>query len=217
VGLISPSRFHEDRKGTVLALINSDKNEVEIKLVYYGPGRAGKTSNLEYIYKKFEKRIKGKLASIKTHGDRTLFYDSLPLDIGMVKGYNTRVQLYTVPGQIKYSTTKKLVLRGVDGIVFVADSMVLRQNLNIASYQDLKENLTIFDKDIFKTPLVFQYNKRDLAEQNIPLLSYETLEKDLNSELKAPSFEASAIKGSNVIETIKKIISLTVASLQDKL
>ncbi|HUV78460.1 MAG: GTPase domain-containing protein [Deltaproteobacteria bacterium] len=200
-----------------MALINSDKKEVEVKLVYYGPGRAGKTSNLEYIYKKFKKRIKGELASIKTHGDRTLFYDSLPLDIGTVKGYNIKVQLYTIPGQIKYATTKKLVLRGADGIVFVADSMVLRQNLNIASFQDLKENLTIFDKDIFKIPLVFQYNKRDLADQNIPILSYETLEKDLNSELKAPSFEASAIKGSKVIETVKKIISLTVASLQDKL
>ena len=139
-----------------MALINSDKKEVEVKLVYYGPGRAGKTSNLEYIYKKFKKRIKGELASIKTHGDRTLFYDSLPLDIGTVKGYNIKVQLYTIPGQIKYATTKKLVLRGADGIVFVADSMVLRQNLNIASFQDLKENLTIFDKDIFKIPLVFR-------------------------------------------------------------
>ena len=200
-----------------MALINSDKKEVEIKLVYYGPGRAGKTSNLEYIYKKFKKRIKGNLASIKTHGDRTLFYDSLPLDIGTVKGYNIKVQLYTIPGQIKYATTKKLVLRGVDGVVFVADSMVLRKDLNIASFQDLKENLTLFEKDIFKMPLVFQYNKRDLAEQNIPLLSYETLEEDLNRELKAPSFEASALKGSNVIETAKKIISLTVASLQDQL
>ncbi len=200
-----------------MALINPDKKEAEVKLVYYGPGRAGKTSSLKYIYNKFEKRIKGKLASVDTNGDSALFYDSLPLEIGMVKGYKIKVQLYTVPGQVKYNATKKLVLKGVDGIVFVADSMVLRQQLNIASLQELKENLAILGKDILQTPLVFQYNKRDLAEQDIPLLSYDTLEKDLNNQLFAPSFEASAVTGSNVVETVKKAISLTVASLQDKL
>jgi mutual gliding-motility protein MglA len=200
-----------------LALINSDKKEAEVKLVYYGPGRAGKTSNLKYLYKKFEKRIKGKLASIDTNGDNALFYDSLPLEIGMVKGYKIKVQLYTVPGQVKYNATKKLVLKAVDGIVFVADSMVLRQELNIASLGELKENLAIIGKDILKTPLVFQYNKRDLAEQNIPLLSYNTLEKDLNDQLLAPSFEASTVTGFNVVETVKKAISLTVASIKEKL
>jgi signal recognition particle receptor subunit beta len=200
-----------------LALINPDKKEAEVKLVYYGPGRAGKTSNLKYIYNKFEKRIKGKLASIDTNGDNALFYDSLPLEIGMVKGYKIKVQLYTVPGQVKYNATKKLVLKAVDGIVFVADSMVLRQELNIASLQELKENLAILGKDILQTPLVFQYNKRDLAEQNIPLLSYNTLEKDLNNQLLAPSFEASTVTGLNVVETVKKAISLTVASIKEKL
>jgi signal recognition particle receptor subunit beta len=200
-----------------LALINPDKKEAEVKLVYYGPGRAGKTSNLKYIYNKFEKRIKGKLASIDTNGDNALFYDSLPLEIGMVKGYKIKVQLYTVPGQVKYNATKKLVLKAVDGIVFVADSMVLRQELNILSLQELKENLAILGKDILKTPLVFQYNKRDLAEQNIPLLSYNTLEKDLNNQLLAPSFEASTVTGFNVVETVKKAISLTVASIKEKL
>jgi signal recognition particle receptor subunit beta len=200
-----------------LALINPDKKEAEVKLVYYGPGRAGKTSNLKYIYNKFEKRIKGKLASIDTNGDNALFYDSLPLEIGMVKGYKIKVQLYTVPGQVKYNATKKLVLKAVDGIVFVADSMVLRQELNIASLYELKENLAILGKDILKTPLVFQYNKRDLAEQNIPLLSYNTLEKDLNNQLLAPSFEASTVTGFNVVETVKKAISLTVASIKEKL
>ena len=200
-----------------MALINPDKKEAEVKLVYYGPGRAGKTSNLKYIYNKFENRIKGKLASIDTNGDNALFYDSLPLEIGMVKGYNIKVQLYTVPGQVKYNTTKKLVLKAVDGIVFVADSMVLRQELNIASLQELKENLAILGKDILQTPLVFQYNKRDLAEQNIPLLSYNTLEKDLNNQLLAPSFEASTVTGLNVVETVKKAISLTVASIKEKL
>ena len=200
-----------------MAVINPDKKEAEVKLVYYGPGRAGKTSNLKYIYNKFEKRIKGKLASINTNGDNALFYDSLPLAIGIVKGYNIKVQLYTVPGQVKYNATKKLVLKAVDGIVFVADSMVLRKELNIASLQELKENLAILGKDIFQTPLVFQYNKRDLAEQNIPLLSYDTLEKDLNNQLLAPSFEASTVTGYNVVETVKKAISLTVSSIKEKL
>lgn len=200
-----------------MALINPDKKEAEVKLVYYGPGRAGKTSNLKYIYNKFEKRIKGKLAAIDTNGDNALFYDSLPLEIGMVKGYKIKVQLYTVPGQVKYNATKKLVLKAVDGIVFVADSMVLRQELNISSLQELKENLAILGKDILQTPLVFQYNKRDLVEQNIPLLSYNTLEKDLNNQLLAPSFEASTVTGFNVVETVKKAISLTVASIKEKL
>jgi signal recognition particle receptor subunit beta len=200
-----------------LALINPDKKEAEVKLVYYGPGRAGKTSNLKYLYNKFEKHIKGKLASIDTNGDNALFYDSLPLEIGIVKGYKIKVQLYTVPGQVKYNATKKLVLKAVDGIVFVADSMVLRQELNIATLQELEENLAILGKNILETPLVFQYNKRDLAEQNIPLLSYNTLEKDLNNKLQAPSFEASTVTGFNVVETVKKAISLTVASIKEKL
>jgi signal recognition particle receptor subunit beta len=200
-----------------LALINPKKKEVQAKLVYYGPGRGGKTSNLEYIYSKFQKRITTKLTSIKTHGDRTLFFDFLPIDIGQVKGYNIKIQFYTVPGQVKYKATRKLVLRGVDGVVFVADSMLLRQKLNIVSLKDLQENLASFDKNIFKIPLVFQYNKRDLAEQGIPLLPIETLEKDLNRQLKVPSFAASAVSGANVIETMTKAITLTVASLKDRL
>ena len=200
-----------------MAIINPENREAEVKLIYYGPGRAGKTSNLKYIYNKLAKRIKGKLTSINTNGDSALFYDSLPLEIGRVKGYKIRAQLYTIPGQVQYKATKKLVLKGVDGVVFVADSMTLRQQLNIDSLEDLKENLAIFGKNILQTPLVFQYNKRDLEEQGIPLLSYETLEKDLNSQLVAPSFEASAVTGFNVVETVKKAISLTVASLQDRL
>lgn len=200
-----------------MAILNPDKKELEIKLVYYGPGRAGKTSNLKYLYNKLEKRIKGKLTSINTDRDNALFYDSLPLDIGMVKGYKIKVQLYTIPGQVQYNATKKLALKGVDGVIFVADSMVLRQQSNIDSLQDLKESLAMFGKNVLQTPLVFQYNKRDLEEQGIPLLSYNTLKNDLNSQLVAPSFEASAITGFNVVETLKKAISLTVASLQDRL
>ena len=200
-----------------MALINTKKKEVQAKIVYYGPGRGGKTSNLEYIYNKFQKRIKGKLTSVKTHGDRTLFFDFLPLDIGTLKGYKIKLQFYTVPGQIKYKNTRMLVLRGVDGVVFVADSMVLRQKLNIVSLKDLQENLDTLDNNIFKIPLVLQYNKRDLAKQGIPLSPIETLERDLNRQLKVPFFEASALTGENVVETMKKIITLTVASLQNRL
>jgi mutual gliding-motility protein MglA len=200
-----------------LALINPKKKEVQVKLVYYGPGRGGKTTNLENIYQRFKKNIKGKLTTIKTYGDRTLFFDFLPLEIGKVQGYNIKMQFYTVPGQVKYKATRKLVLRGTDGIVFVADSMVLRQKMNIVSLKDLQENLATFDKNIFKIPLVFQYNKRDLEKQGIPLLPIEKLEKDLNRQLKAPFFEASALTGINVAETMKKAIALTVSSLKDRL
>lgn len=200
-----------------MALINPKKKEVQVKLVYYGPGRGGKTTNLEKIYQRFKKNVQGKLTTIKTYGDRTLFFDFLPLDIGEVKGYNIKMQFYTVPGQVKYKATRKLVLRGADGIVFVADSMVLRQKMNIVSLKDLQENLAAFNKNIFKIPLVFQYNKRDLGKQGIPLLPIEKLEKDLNRQLKAPFFEASALTGVNVAETMKKAIALTVSSLKHRL
>jgi signal recognition particle receptor subunit beta len=200
-----------------LAIINSKKKEVQVKLVYYGPGRGGKTSNLQYIYKKYQDRITSKLTTIETYGDRTLFFDFLPLDIGVVKGYNIKIQFYTVPGQVKYKATRKLVLRGVDGVIFVADSMVLRRKMNIVSLKDLQENLATFDKSIFKIPLVLQYNKRDLAKEGIRLLPVETMENDLNKHLKVPSFDASALTGVNIVETMKKAISLTVASLQERL
>jgi len=200
-----------------VALINPKKKEVQVKLVYYGPGRGGKTSNLEFVYKKFRNRIKGEMTTIKTYGDRTLFFDFMPLDIGVIKGYSIKMQLYTVPGQVKYNATRRLVLRGVDGVVFVADSMVLRQKMNMVSLKNLQENLATFDKSIFQMPVVLQYNKRDLADQGIPLLSVEQLEQDLNSRLRTASFPASAITGENVVETLKKAISLTVVSLEKKL
>ena len=200
-----------------MALINPKTKEVQVKLVYYGPGRGGKTTNLEYIYNKYQDRMTTKLTTVKTYGDRTLFFDFLPLDIGMIGGYNIKMQLYTVPGQIKYQATRRLVLRGVDGVVFVADSMALREKMNILSLKDLQENLATFDKNILKIPLVIQYNKRDLAKEGIPILSTEKLQNNLNRQLKAPSFAASAITGENVVETMKKAISLTVFSLQEKL
>ena len=196
-----------------MAFVNPKKKEVQVKIVYYGPGRGGKTTNLEYIYKKFKARIKTEMVTIKTHGDRTLFFDFLPFDIGKVNGYEVKVQLYTVPGQVKYNATRRLVLRGVDGIVFVADSMMVRREKNILSIKNLQEDLANYKKSIFKIPIVLQYNKVDLEEQGIPLTSVETLQKDLNSQLKTSAFEASALKGTNVVQTMKKIISVTIASI----
>jgi signal recognition particle receptor subunit beta len=190
---------------------------VQVKIVYYGPGRGGKTTNLEYIHRKFKQRIKTEMVAIKTHGDRTLFFDFLPFDIGKIKGYDIKIQIYTVPGQVKYNATRRLVLRGVDGVVFVADSMKVRQEKNMLSLRNLQENLAAYQKSIFKIPLVLQYNKRDLAEQGIPLLPVEALEKQLNSKLKAPSFAASALVGTNVAKTMKRIILMTMNSLQEEL
>lgn len=200
-----------------MAFVNLKKKEVQLKIVYYGPGRGGKTTNLEYIHSKFSERIQTDLVAIKTHGDRTLFFDYLPFDIGKIKGYDVKVQLYTVPGQVKYNATRQLVLRGVDGVVFVADSMEVQRDKNRFSLKNLQENLATHNKNIFKIPLVLQYNKRDLADQGIPLLSIEKLEKGLNSQLKVPSFEASALVGTNVATTLKKIIALTMASVESHL
>ncbi len=200
-----------------MAIINLKKKEVQAKIVYYGPGRGGKTTNLEYIYKKFRSRIQTEMVTIKTHGDRTLFFDFLPIEIGRIKGYDIRIQLYTVPGQVKYESTRRLVLRGVDGIVFVADSLAVRRKENVLSLKSLADNLASYKKSILEIPLVFQYNKRDLLDEGIPLLPVEWLEIDLNSKLKAPSFEASALKGPNVVQTMKKIIVMTIDSLRKDL
>jgi signal recognition particle receptor subunit beta len=200
-----------------MAIINLKKKEVQAKIVYYGPGRGGKTTNIEYHYKKFRSRIRTEMVTIKTHGDRTLFFDFLPIEIGKIKGYDIRIQLYTVPGQVKYESTRRLVLRGVDGIVFVADSLAVRRKENVLSLKSLADNLASYKKSILQIPLVFQYNKRDLLEEGIPLLPVEWLEKDLNSKLKAPALEASALKGPNVVQTMKKIIVMTIDSLRKDL
>ena len=197
-----------------MAFVNLKKKEVQVKIVYYGPGRGGKTTNLEYIYKTYNDRIKTEMIAIKTQGDRTLFFDFLPFEMGKIKNYDVKIQLYTVPGQVKYDATRRLVLRGVDGVVFVADSMEVRRKNNMISLKNLQDNLATYKKSIFKIPLVLQYNKRDLKENGIPLLSCESMEKDLNSRLKVPSMEASALNGQNVVETLKKIITLTMAALE---
>jgi len=200
-----------------LAFINLKDKLIQAKIVYYGPGKCGKTTNLEYVYNKCRTQINSKMVTIKTQGDRTLFFDFFPFDIGKIEGYDVKIQLYTVPGQVKYNSTRRLVLKGVDGIVFVADSAENRRNANVASINNLQENLTLYKKNVFEIPLVLQYNKRDLAKQGIPVLNISTLEKDLNKDLRVPSFEASAVEGDNVIMTLKKIISVTMASLEKEL
>jgi len=200
-----------------LALINVKTREVQIKIVYYGPGRGGKTTNLEYINKTYRKQIKTEMVSLKTQDDRTLFFDFLPFDVGQIKGFDVTIQLYTVPGQVKYNATRKLVLRGVDGVVFVADVQKEQRKKNIESLNQLYENLETYNLDLFKIPFVMQYNKIDLKQTKIPILSSQLLQKDLNSLIKAPAFEASALKGGNVILTLKKIISMTLASIQDQI
>ncbi len=197
-----------------MAIFNLKKRLIECKIVYYGPGRCGKTTNLEYIFAQYKKQVKGEMVSINTEGDRTLFFDFLPIGLGQIRGCDVRVQLYTVPGQVKYSSTRKLVLRGVDGIVFVADSLEVRREKNMGSLKDLQANLKEYGKNIFKVPLVLQFNKRDLAAQGIPLMPIEQMERDLNRQLKVPSFDASAVTGAGVGVTLKECLKLTLKALQ---
>jgi mutual gliding-motility protein MglA len=201
-----------------VAVINIRKQEVQVKIVYVGPGRGGKTTNLEFIFQKIRHRIQSDLVSIKTQGDRTLFFDFLPLELGNIKGFKIKTQLYTVPGQVKYNATRKIVLKGADGVVFVADSMEKMRQKNIAALKNLHENLLTYDIDLYNGfPVVLQYNKRDLEGTDVPILDIKTMDEDLNSGLNAPVFEASASKGVNVIPTIKKAISTTFVTLQDQL
>ena len=197
-----------------MAIINLKKREVECKIVYYGPGRGGKTSNLQYIFEKSRKLMTDEMVSIKTKGDLTLFFDFVPMGVGKIKGCDVRVQLYTVPGQVKYSSTRKLVLKGVDGVVFVADSLGVRHEKNLLSLKDLALNLKSYGRNIMNMPLVLQYNKRDLAAEGVPLMSVEAMEKAYNHQLKVPSFAASAITGENVNATLKACLVLTLRSLK---
>ncbi len=199
-----------------MALIDLSKKEIHCKIVYYGPGRCGKTTNLIYIYNAMGSAARGKMLTIETKGDRTLFFDLLPLNIGKVGGFDIRIQLYTVPGQAIYEATRKLVLKGVDGLVFVADSLRVRRQRNIESMEDLKRNLREYNLTIHDLPLVLQYNKRDLVQTSIPILTIEELESDLNRDLRVKSFPASATKGQGVFETLKEISKLTVKHVARK-
>jgi len=199
-----------------MAFINFSAGEIQCKIVYYGPGLGGKTTNLKYIYDRTSEKVRGQLISIDTKGDRTLFFDFLPLDLGTIRDFKIRVQLYTVPGQVHYEATRKLVLRGVDGVVFVADSMRVQREKNVESLQNLEENLREKGLDIKTIPLVLQYNKRDLEGTNIPILSIEEMERDLNSFLKVPAFPASALRGEGVFETLREISKRVVKDVARK-
>ncbi|RME72185.1 MAG: GTPase [Planctomycetota bacterium] len=188
--------------------INFARKEVNCKIVYYGCGLSGKTTNLEVVHEKAPSDRKGELTSIATEGDRTLFFDFMPLDLGKVGGMSTKFQLYTVPGQVYYNATRKLVLQGADGVVFVADSQRSKLEENIESLKNLEENLRENGLDIRKIPLVIQYNKRDLPDA----MPVEELDEKLNW-YGCPTFEAVAIRGEGVFPTLKKLSAMVLAKL----
>ncbi len=200
-----------------MSFIDLSKNEVQCKIVYYGPGRGGKTTNLLYIHQAMSEAVRGKMVTIDTKGDRTLFFDFLPLALGKIQNLSIKIQLYTVPGQVMYNATRKLVLKGVDGVVFVADSLKVQKEKNIESLENLKQNLVDDGIDVREIPLVMQYNKRDLSGSNIPILSVEAMERDLNRDLKVAWFPGSALKGDGVFETLREISKRTVKNVSRKL
>jgi signal recognition particle receptor subunit beta len=202
-----------------MAFINKSAKEIQVKVVYYGPGRCGKTTNLLYVNERMSAQFMGKMISIDTRGDKTLFFDFLPLSLGKIKDFSIRVQLYTVPGQVLYNESRKMVLKGVDGVVFVADSMEVQQASNKESLQNLRENLAEDKLDLDELPLVLQFNKRDLEGSVIPVLSKETMEEDLNSMLKnpAPVMMASALQGAGVFDTLREVSKITIKSVHHKI
>lgn len=202
-----------------MAFINKSAKEIQVKIVYYGPGRCGKTTNLLYINQKMNAQFMGKMISIDTRGDKTLFFDFLPLSLGKIRGFSIRVQLYTVPGQVLYNESRKMVLKGVDGVVFVADSMEVQQQANVESLQNLRDNLADDNLDLDELPLVLQFNKRDLEGSVIPVLGESTLNHDLNSLLKSPvpAVMASALQGPGVFDTLREVSKITIKSVHHKL
>jgi signal recognition particle receptor subunit beta len=192
-----------------MSLINYASREINCKIVYYGPGLGGKTTNIKYIYSKISPGIRGKLISLATELDRTLFFDFLPVEVGTIKGFKTRFHLYTVPGQVYYNASRKLILKGVDGIIFVADSQIERFEDNIDSFENMKENLAKLGLDIINIPLVIQYNKRDLPN----ISPIDKLESVLNKR-NLSSFEAVATQGIGVFDTLKACSKLVIRSLR---
>ncbi len=191
-----------------MSMINYASREINCKLVYYGPGLGGKTSNIEYVYNKVQPETRGKLISLATEQERTLFFDFLPVDLGSIRGFKTRFHLYTVPGQVYYNASRRLILKGVDGVVFVGDSQPERMDANIASMQNLYENLSEYGYDPLALPLVIQYNKRDLPSA-IPV---QELRAQLNPD-NLPDFEAVAINGDGVFDTLKSVSKLVLKTL----
>jgi len=197
-----------------VSLVNFTMREITCKIVYYGPGRSGKTTNLHYIYGRVPDARRGRMVSLATQTDRTLFFDFLPIDLGQISGFTTRFQLYTVPGQVYYNATRRLVLQGADGVVFVADSQARQLDENLESLQNLQSNLLEHGVDIRTVPLVMQYNKQDLPRELI--LSGADLDDALNFR-GVPSFSADALHGQGVFETLKGISELVLKKLGDAL
>jgi hypothetical protein len=195
-----------------VSFINYAAREINCKLVYYGPGLCGKTTNLQQIYARIEPTAKGKLISLSTETERTLFFDFLPLDLGTIRGFKTRFHLYTVPGQVFYDASRKLILKGADGVVFVADSQIERMESNIESWENLEGNLGEQGQTLGTVPHVIQYNKRDLPNV-VPL---EEMQAAIN-EHNAPWLEACAVKGVGVFETLKASAKLVLTDLKKKM
>ena len=223
-----------------MSLINYASREINCKLVYYGPGLGGKTTNLEYIYEKVAPSSKGKMISLATETERTLFFDFLPVDLGTIRGFKTRFHLYTVPGQVYYNASRKLILKGVDGVVFVADSQIERMEANVESMQNLYDNLLQHGYDLTKIPFVVQYNKRDLPnaapieelQENLnpgwpvedPVKQRQVANPDRPTEYlveqsdgtwieRASYFEAVAVRGDGVFDTLRSISKLVLKTL----
>lgn len=191
-----------------MSMINYASREINCKLVYYGPGLGGKTTNLEYVYNKVNPDTRGKLISLATEQERTLFFDFLPVDLGTIRGFKTRFHLYTVPGQVYYNASRRLILKGVDGLVFVADSQAERMDANIAALENLYENLSDYGYDPAQLPIVLQWNKRDLPSA-VPT---DELRRQLNP-MGLAEFEAVAVEGVGVFDTLKAVSKLVLKSL----
>lgn len=192
-----------------MSFINYSTKEINCKIVYYGAGLCGKTTNVQYIYEHTQQESRGKLVTLSTENERTLFFDFLPLSVGQVRGYSTRFHLYTIPGQTFYEVSRQFILKGVDGVVFVADSQAERMEANIESFDSLKKSLDRQGYDLDKLPLVLQYNKRDLPG----VVSVQELEATFNP-MRRPSFEAVAYRGHGVMETLQAISQLVIRELK---
>lgn len=192
-----------------MSFINYSSREINCKIVYYGPGLCGKTTNLQYIYNKTNPDAKGKMISLATETERTLFFDFLPLSLGEIRGFKTRFHLYTVPGQVFYDASRRLILKGVDGVVFVADSQEARFEANIESLENLRTNLADQGYNLDKLPYIVQYNKRDMPE----VMSVEDLRKELNPT-GVPDFAAIATQGEGVFETLKAVAKQVLTELR---
>lgn len=192
-----------------MSFINYSSREINCKIVYYGPGLCGKTTNLQYVYRRTNPEQKGKLISLATETERTLFFDFLPLALGDIKGFRVRFHLYTVPGQVFYAASRKLILKGVDGVVFVADSQIERMEANIESLEDLKINLAEQGYELDKLPFTIQHNKRDLPA----VAPVDRMNKLLNTR-GVPSFEAVAVTGPGVFETLKNVAKQVLIELK---